>query len=119
MSTAWAIPPEFPRLCVTTRWKIGGHREYIVDRIVPWTIKWLFFHEEWVASGEWKGGGHHPEVPEQCPMQDDLDPGSRARREQFRNAEFHRLGRRIGVFASCLLMEAASAGSFPPPSWQD
>jgi hypothetical protein len=113
-------PPAFPRLCihdpVEDRW---SPEEYIVDRIVPWTIKWLFFHEEWVASAEWKGGGRHPEVPEPCLTQDDLDPESRARLEQFRNAEFHRLGRRIGVFASCLLMEAASAGSFPPPSWQD
>ena len=34
-------------------------------------------------------------------------------------AEFYRLGRRIGVFASSPLMEAASARSFPPRSWRD
>lgn len=113
-------PPAFPRLCVydpvDDRWRPD---EYIVDRIIPWTIKWLFFHEEWVATGEWKGGGGHPEVWEQCLTDEDLDPESRALRERFRNAEFHRLGRRIGGFASCLLMEAASAGYFPPPSWRD
>ena len=48
-----------------------------------------------------------------------MDQESRARRAQFRSAEFHKLGRRIGVFASSLLMEAASAGSFPPLSWLD
>jgi len=100
--------PDFPRLCiydpVDDRWEPS---EYIVDRIVPWTIKWLFFHEEWVASGEWKGGGRHPELP-QCQTQDDLDPASLARREQLRTAEFHRLGRKIGVFASLLSMAAAS-----------
>lgn len=31
--------------------------------IVPWAILWLFYFEEWLASGEWKGGGVHPEVP--------------------------------------------------------
>jgi hypothetical protein len=112
--------PERPRLCihdpVEDDW---WPDEYIVDRIVPWTIKWLFFHEEWVASGEWKGGGRHPEVPLPCPKPESLDPESRAPRERFRNAEFHRLGRRIGVFASSRLMEAASAGFFPPRSWRD
>jgi hypothetical protein len=28
--------------------------------IVPWAFLWLFFFEEWLASGEWKGGGEHP-----------------------------------------------------------
>jgi hypothetical protein len=112
--------PAFPRLCIhdpiEDEW---WPDEYIVDRIIPWTIKWLFFHEEWVATGEWKGGGRHPEAPEPCLKDEDLDSESRARRERFRNVEFHRLGRKIGVFASCLLMEAASAGSFPPRSWRD
>jgi hypothetical protein len=113
-------PPDRPLLCihdpVDDAW---WPDEYIVDRIIPWTVKWLFFHEEWVASGEWKGGGRHPEVRRTCPKVEDLDPESRAQRERFRSAEFHRLGQRMGVFASSLLMEAASAGFFPPPSWRD
>jgi hypothetical protein len=113
-------PPAFPRLCihdpVEDEW---WPDEYIVDRIIPWTIKWLFFHEEWVATGEWKGGGRHPELPQPCLRNEGLDPDSRARPEQFRNAAFHSLGRKIGVFASSLLMEAASAASFPPLSWRD
>jgi hypothetical protein len=28
--------------------------------IVPWTSLWLFYFEDWLASGEWKGGGVHP-----------------------------------------------------------
>lgn len=28
--------------------------------IVPWTALWLFYFEDWLASGEWKGGGMHP-----------------------------------------------------------
>lgn len=30
--------------------------------IVPWTMLWLFYFEEWLASGDWKGGGMHPEA---------------------------------------------------------
>lgn len=29
--------------------------------IVPWTFLWLFYFEDWLASGEWRGGGEHPE----------------------------------------------------------
>jgi hypothetical protein len=105
--------PDFPRLCIydptNDQWEPS---EYLVDRIIPWTIKWLFFHEEWVASGVWKGGGRHPEEP-QCLIQDDLGTVSRARPEQFRTAEFHKLGRKIGLSASSLSMAAASAGFFP------
>lgn len=32
-----------------------------LDRtIVPWTALWLFYFEEWLWSGEWRGGGVHP-----------------------------------------------------------
>ena len=115
--------PEFPRLCicdpVEDNWQPS---EFLVDRIIPWIIKWFFFHEEWVASGEWKGGGRHPEIPEPCLRDEDLDPESRDRRERFRNAEFHRLGRKTGVFASYPLMVAASGESSLPqfwPSWSN
>ena len=112
-------PPDYPALCIydprDDHWLPD---EAIVERIIPWTIKWLFFHEEWLLSGEWKGGGRHPESAAPCLTQEDLDPESRARRDQLRNAAFHRLGRKIGAFASCPLMEAASAGFFPPPSWR-
>ncbi|MGO9685863.1 MAG: hypothetical protein ACLPTZ_25385 [Beijerinckiaceae bacterium] len=28
--------------------------------IVPWTLMWLFYFEDWLPSGEWRGGGEHP-----------------------------------------------------------
>lgn len=28
--------------------------------IVPWAVLWLYFFEDWLVSGEWKGGGKHP-----------------------------------------------------------
>ncbi len=33
----------------------------ISETILPWSILWLFYFEEWLASDEWKGGGMHPE----------------------------------------------------------
>jgi hypothetical protein len=35
----------------------------IAQTIVPWLIEWLFFYEGWLATGEWQGGGTHPEGP--------------------------------------------------------
>lgn len=29
--------------------------------IMPWTALWLFYFEEWLASGDWKGEGQHPD----------------------------------------------------------
>jgi hypothetical protein len=113
-------PQAFPALCINDpiddAW---WPNEFIVDRIIPWTIKWLFFHELWLTTGVWKGGGRHPEVSETWLRGEDLDRESRARRVQFRNAEFHRLGRKIGVFASFPSMAAASVGSFQPLFWRD
>jgi hypothetical protein len=33
----------------------------IDQTIVPWTVLWLYYFEEWLDSDEWKGGGEHPE----------------------------------------------------------
>jgi hypothetical protein len=30
----------------------------IADTIIPWTHEWLLFHELYLATGEWLGGGH-------------------------------------------------------------
>lgn len=32
----------------------------IDQTIVPWAALWLFYFEEWLISGNWKGGGEHP-----------------------------------------------------------
>lgn len=31
--------------------------------IIPWAVLWLYFYEVWHATGEWLGGGIHPEDP--------------------------------------------------------
>jgi hypothetical protein len=49
------------RLCLY----LPGTREWqpwlrLDQTIVPWTALWLFYFEDWLASGAWKGGGVHP-----------------------------------------------------------
>ena len=33
----------------------------IAKTIIPWASLWLFYYEMWHATGEWMGGGKHPE----------------------------------------------------------
>lgn len=28
--------------------------------VVPWTFTWLYYFEDWLAFGEWRGEGKHP-----------------------------------------------------------
>lgn len=114
-------PARFPRLCIhdpeQDEWSPDEH---IAEKIIPFTIKWLLFYEDWLLDGVWRGGGRHPEAPVvPCVSRIVADPESRARRDQFRRAEFHRLGQKTGVFASCLSMAVASAAFFPRRSWRD
>jgi len=34
----------------------------IAHTILPWALMWLYFYEIWHATGEWRGGGIHPEI---------------------------------------------------------
>ncbi len=31
------------------------------ETIIPWSALWLLYFEDWLACGEWHGGGEHPE----------------------------------------------------------
>lgn len=35
---------------------------WIFKTFVPWSVLWLYYFEDWLATGEWKGGGKHPEL---------------------------------------------------------
>lgn len=37
---------------------------WLVDSVLLWASLWLFFYEVWHATGEWFGGGEHPEASE-------------------------------------------------------
>ena len=46
------------RLCLylpeTNEWY---DRRFLADTLVPWSVLWLFYFEEWLISENWKGGG--------------------------------------------------------------
>jgi hypothetical protein len=49
------------RLCLYLPGASEWRRWMRVDEtIVPWTVLWLHYFEDWLGSGEWKGGGMHP-----------------------------------------------------------
>jgi hypothetical protein len=32
------------------------------DTYVPWAAEWFFYFEDWLFTGEWAGGGVHPDM---------------------------------------------------------
>ena len=38
---------------------------FIADTIIPWTSLWLFYYEDWLYTGQWRGGGKHPNKKQQ------------------------------------------------------
>lgn len=110
--------PEFPNLCLyDPKEMTWTPQQSIAETIIPWASEWLCFYEYWQITGDFRGPGRHPEPKgKSCPIQDqNLDPAIPARRAQFRNAEFHRLGRKTGAFGSYPLMAAASGEFILPP----
>jgi hypothetical protein len=55
-------PGEDDRPCLY----LPGSGEWSSDKklaltVVPWLSLWLFYYESWLATGEWQGGGVHPQ----------------------------------------------------------
>lgn len=102
--------PAWPALCLWDPAEMFWTPEMsIATTIIPWTSEWLLFFEYWQISGEFLGPGRHPPRRRNtCPHPlETSDPETRARRARFRNDEFHRIGRRTGVFGSYLWTGAA------------
>jgi hypothetical protein len=102
--------PEWPALCLWDPVEILWDPEMLIaTTIIPWTSEWLLFFEYWQISGEFLGPGRHPpRRRNQCPKPvETSDPAIPAQRARFLNAEFHRIGRKTGVFGSYLSMGAA------------
>ena len=55
--------------------------------IVPWTHLWLFYFEDWLAFGEWKGGGKHPGDDDEPPRNRQTRRAMRQRRHASAVAE--------------------------------
>ena len=37
------------------------YNDYLSNTIIVWITWWLYFYEIWLATGEWQGGGRHPD----------------------------------------------------------
>ncbi len=50
------------RLCLylPSEWRWSSS-EWISETIIPWACLWLYYYEIHKITGEWKGGGKHPE----------------------------------------------------------
>lgn len=49
------------KLCLW--WPAGNEwhpRLKLRDTYIAWTVEWLGYFEDWLATGEWAGGGKHP-----------------------------------------------------------
>jgi len=57
------VPKQHPASLCLYRGKYGDWTRsmHVCDTIVPWTAEWLFDYELWLATGQWLGGGEHPE----------------------------------------------------------
>lgn len=59
-----SIPHVYPnnRLCLfQPKYKEFKYVDFISDTIIPWTSLWLYYYEIWHATGDWLGGGEHPQ----------------------------------------------------------
>jgi len=58
-----SLPHVYPggELCLYYGDEFDGHVDLLAHTIVPWTSEWLYFYEAWVTTGEWHGGGFHPD----------------------------------------------------------
>ena len=48
------------RICLY-RYSEFNSTKVLANTIIPWTVEWLYFYELWLATGEWLGGGEHPQ----------------------------------------------------------
>ena len=56
------------RLCLYLPGSRDWHRDLsLAATVVPWTYLWLYYFEDWLVTGEWKGGGQHPPRPVSTP----------------------------------------------------
>lgn len=51
------------RLCLWRPMKHEWHWSMkLSETCIPWTIRWLWYFEDWLHSDEWAGGGEHPDL---------------------------------------------------------
>lgn len=54
------------QLCLYLPGSGEWHDRLLVGQtVIPWASLWLFYFEDWLVSGEWRGGGQHPRRKEE------------------------------------------------------
>lgn len=64
-SNGQKIPHTYTENCLCLYLPNSGEwtpQMFIANTIIPWASLWLFYYEIWQATGEWLGGGKHPEL---------------------------------------------------------
>ncbi|TCU13707.1 hypothetical protein [Rhizobium sullae] len=108
-------PPHSPALCA---WdpvdEPFNPTVYLADHVIPAVIRWLVFYEDWLDTGEWRGGGKHPD-PDAVLM--DRKPFSKSvcqpSEKLFVAALDRRVTRATGSATSIMAIGRASYGLFP------
>lgn len=57
------IPHVYPKneLCLYyPKYQEFNDTKLLSDYIIPWTSLWLYHYENWHITGDWEGGGKHP-----------------------------------------------------------
>lgn len=55
-----SVENKMVRICLYRYSEFNAYK-LIANTIIPWTVEWLYYYELWQATGEWLGGGEHPE----------------------------------------------------------
>jgi hypothetical protein len=115
---SWGHPPATPALCIfDPAQREWGPEEYIVDKIIPWTVKWLLFYEDWLDTGEWQGRGRHPEVAPEA-RRGKLRKTAPTLQDDVRLSRlFDRFGRRVGLLSSGLALALRAGWEETFDSW--
>lgn len=61
---------KFVEICLYRHLEFSSYK-FLSKTIIPWTVEWLYFYEIWLSTGEWCGGGEHPDTGESK-----INPGS-------------------------------------------
>jgi len=63
----------------------------ISETIVPWASEWLFHYEIWLRTGQWHGGGDHPDPGMQKKTSKDINSTARRLRAARTGVSLHHL----------------------------
>ncbi len=116
-------PPLSPLCLHYPKDKSWTYRDYVAEKIVPWTCHWLSLFECWEVTGEWLHDGLHPDDDEAKRDRENrrlaTTPHPTEKSGSYRPSAFNWISRLTGHSASSVSMEAGSKESIPLRFWHD